>query len=187
MARYPGFLTWDEDAGPEGEALEQCRPLRWPGIDKLDMTFVKALIARLLSASYRSPDLLSLFALNKNTLTKLLVYSKEAFARNENIVDITTPPAGRVHVLGDTHGDLHSLVEALSMTGWPAEDNILCFAGDCVDRGSWGVEVFVIILALKLCKPHCVVLLRGNHESTGCTGTFHSSCSINTFCFVSCH
>lgn len=171
---YPGFLEPDEDAGPEGETLEQSSPLGWPGLDKVTFEFVTALISRLVAASYRSPDLLSLFALKKTTLTKLLVHSKEAFAREENIVDITTPPNGRVHVFGDTHGDLHSLMEGLSLAGWPAPDNIVCFAGDCVDRGSWGVEVFAVVLVLKLWRPDCVFLLRGNHESTGCTGTFSS-------------
>lgn len=167
--RYPSFLEVDEGAGPEGESLEQCSPLAWPGLDSVTFDFVKSLISRLLAASYRSPDLLNLFALRKATLTKLLVHARELLAREPNVVDIVTPSNGRVRVFGDTHGDLHSLVEALYIAGWPAPDNLVCFAGDCVDRGSWGVEVLVVILTLKLWRPDCVFLLRGNHETTSCT------------------
>lgn len=167
--RYPGFVELDEEAGPEGETLEQCSPLAWPGLDSVTFDFVKSLISRLLSASYRPPDLLNLFALRKTALTKLLVLAKELLAQEPNVVDIVTPPSGCVRVFGDTHGDLHSLIEALYIAGWPAPDNFVCFAGDCVDRGSWGVEVLVVILALKLWRPDCVFLLRGNHETTGCT------------------
>lgn len=34
-------------------------------------------------------------------------------------------------------------------------------AGDFVDRGAWGLEVLVLLLAWKLALPHRVFLLRG--------------------------
>jgi hypothetical protein len=37
--------------------------------------------------------------------------------------------------------------------------------GDYVDRGAWGVEVLVLLLAWKLCLPSNVWLTRGNHVS----------------------
>ena len=42
-------------------------------------------------------------------------------------------------------------------------------AGDFVDRGAWGLEVLVLLAALKLAAPGAVTLLRGNHESSTCT------------------
>lgn len=165
--QYSGFIRPD-DAGPRGETLEQCTPLPWPGLQEFPSDFVHDLISRLIAASYRPPELVGLFALRKAALTKLLVFAKEIFSCENNIVDIVVPPKGRVHVFGDTHGDLHSLVEGLFRVGWPSEENVLCFAGDCVDRGSWGVEVFVVLLALKLWNKKHVFLLRGNHETAGC-------------------
>ena len=38
-----------------------------------------------------------------------------------------------------------------------------------MDRGAWGLEVLVLLAALKAAAPGCVTLLRGNHESSTCT------------------
>lgn len=166
-SRFLGFLENDQ-AGPEGESLEQCFPIPWPQQDSVSFQFVSSLLGRLLAASYRSPDLLNSFALSKSTLAKILAAARSVLSREPNILDVVIHPRGRIHIFGDTHGDLHSLVEALAASGWPSPENILCFAGDCVDRGAWGVEVLSIILALKLWQPQNVFVLRGNHETTGC-------------------
>jgi hypothetical protein len=42
-------------------------------------------------------------------------------------------------------------------------------AGDYVDRGAWGIELMLALLAFKLASPTRVFLLRGNHESKNCT------------------
>jgi len=175
-ARYPGIIEEDE-AGDEGEMLELCKPVIWPGLEYIDESYVKALISRLVSASYREPELLNMFALRKSCLTRILVFAKECFAKEKTLVDVLVPHHGQVHVFGDTHGDIHSLMEGLTKTGLPGPGNILCFAGDCVDRGSWGVEVLTILFVLKLWKPECVYIVRGNHETSGCATRygFHSS------------
>jgi len=41
-----------------------------------------------------------------------------------------------------------------------------------VDRGAWGVELLLAVLALKLALPRCVCVLRGNHESNLCTKVY---------------
>ncbi len=38
-----------------------------------------------------------------------------------------------------------------------------------MDRGAWGLEVLLLLAALKLAAPARVTLLRGNHESSTCT------------------
>ncbi|KAF3947439.1 hypothetical protein CMV_026424 [Castanea mollissima] len=48
----------------------------------------------------------------------------------------------------------------------------LCFNGDYVDRGAWGLETFLLLLAWKVFMPHRVFLLRGNHESKYCTSVY---------------
>jgi len=34
-----------------------------------------------------------------------------------------------------------------------------------VDRGNWGVEVFLLLLAWKIARPSAIYLTRGNHET----------------------
>lgn len=168
MSDLFGDFMAPDDAGAKGETLERCLPLPWPGADGLNEEFVRALLPRLVASSYRLPEELGIFGLRKGTVLKILARAKDLFSREKNILDIVVPPNGKVHVFGDTHGDLHSLVQAISMAGWPSEDNIYCFAGDYVDRGSWGVEVFILLATLKLWKKSCVFAIRGNHETEGC-------------------
>lgn len=165
---YPNITIPDDPAAEKGESLESCIPLQWPGISNIDEPYIRTLITRLLSASYQSPHCLSLHALAPTTLMKLLRQAAVTLSNENNIVDVVVPHEGCVHVFGDIHGDLHSLVNALNQTGLPSETNNLVFAGDYVDRGPWGVEVLTIILFLKLWRPNSIYLLRGNHETTGC-------------------
>eukprot|EP01059_Diplonema_ambulator_P020060 TRINITY_DN33757_c0_g1_i1.p1 TRINITY_DN33757_c0_g1~~TRINITY_DN33757_c0_g1_i1.p1 ORF type:complete len:353 (+),score=99.24 TRINITY_DN33757_c0_g1_i1:313-1371(+) len=72
------------------------------------------------------------------------------------------------YVVGDLHGsyrDLNNILSEILPFGEIAlcPERILCL-GDYVDRGKWGVECFVKLLALKAMGPDTVFLLRGNHE-----------------------
>ncbi|KAM3693095.1 hypothetical protein ACJW31_08G139500 [Castanea mollissima] len=46
------------------------------------------------------------------------------------------------------------------------------FNGDYVDRGAWGLETFLLLLAWEVFMPDRVFLLRGNHESKYCTSNY---------------
>jgi Calcineurin-like phosphoesterase len=54
------------------------------------------------------------------------------------------------------------------------KNNDMCasVAGDFVDRGSWGLEVLLVLVTLKLALPQSVFLLRGNHEGKMCTKAY---------------
>ena len=72
------------------------------------------------------------------------------------------------YVFGDIHGNYADL--SYFLTSVVAFKNLmystgnLLFLGDYVDRGDFGLECVVLLLALKISAPNRVLLLRGNHE-----------------------
>ncbi|KAJ7547212.1 hypothetical protein O6H91_08G075400 [Diphasiastrum complanatum] len=73
-----------------------------------------------------------------------------------------------VVLVGDVHGQLHDVLHLLEITGYPGSDQIYVFNGDYVDRGAWGFETYILLLAWKVLLPKRVFLLRGNHETRFC-------------------
>ncbi|PRQ56892.1 putative protein-serine/threonine phosphatase [Rosa chinensis] len=58
-----------------------------------------------------------------------------------------------VVVVGDVHGQLHDVLFLLKDAGYPSENRVFVFNGDYVDRGAWGLETFLILLAWKVLMP----------------------------------
>jgi serine/threonine-protein phosphatase 2B catalytic subunit len=52
-------------------------------------------------------------------------------------------------IVGDLHGQFYDLVHMLEKAGDPAEINYL-FLGDYVDRGIFGLEVVLCLIAIKV-------------------------------------
>ncbi|RLG61536.1 serine/threonine protein phosphatase [archaeon] len=71
-------------------------------------------------------------------------------------------------IIGDIHGDIHTLVKILEKSKFERrirKDNfITVFLGDYVDRGPYSVEVFLLISMLKIDHSEKIIVLRGNHE-----------------------
>lgn len=70
------------------------------------------------------------------------------------------------YVMGDLHGNLEDLL-SLEKTIWkqmPCLGANYLFLGDYVDRGQWGFECSLYIIAFKILNPNKVTMLRGNHE-----------------------
>lgn len=72
-------------------------------------------------------------------------------------------------VVGDLHGDLHSLNRILDEINFKKflsnPNNKLIFLGDYVDRGSDPLGVLYKICSLKQSYLDSVILMRGNHEA----------------------
>jgi protein phosphatase len=76
---------------------------------------------------------------------------------------------GAAVVTSDLHGDLESLIQILKKSNFLQRTKqkggvTLVFLGDYGDRGAHSVEVYYIILKLKLLFPQKTILIRGNHE-----------------------
>lgn len=81
------------------------------------------------------------------------------------LVDITVPDDGEITVCGDVHGQYYDLLNIWKLNGPPSETNPYLFNGDFVDRGSFSLEVILILFAWKLAFPQHLHLARGNHET----------------------
>ncbi len=70
-----------------------------------------------------------------------------------------------VIIVGDLHGDLDALETILDKTRFFDKYALtIIFLGDYGDRGKESVEVYHLILNLKIRFPDRIILLRGNHE-----------------------
>lgn len=67
-------------------------------------------------------------------------------------------------VFGDLHGQYFDVLNMLGLSGMPSKDSLFLFNGDFVDRGSWSIEVALLLYCMKLQDPSQVFFNRGNHE-----------------------
>lgn len=95
---------------------------------------------------------------------RLLEDAVRLFSQEATLVDIEVPTGDHVNVVGDVHGQLFDFLSIFEANGWPSEENRFLFNGDFVDRGSYSVEIMLILLAFKLALPKHFFLSRGNHE-----------------------
>ena len=105
-------------------------------------------------------DLKEMKCLNERDVKHLCDKAKEIFVEESNVQNVSTP----VIICGDIHGQIYDLFE-LFKKGGDIPYSRYIFMGDFVDRGNNSVEVFELLLALKVKYPGHITLLRGNHES----------------------
>jgi serine/threonine-protein phosphatase 5 len=103
--------------------------------------------------------------LHRKYVLMLIERVHELLVKLPNIVDVDVPTNGLLTICGDIHGQYYDLLKLLELNGGPSSKHFYMFNGDFVDRGSFSVEVILLLIAWKCLYPDYVHLIRGNHEN----------------------
>ena len=89
---------------------------------------------------------------------------------------VAFPAGSKVAIFGDIHGEFATLLHELQVIRGKngmdnrlrmAEHSAAIFCGDLLDRGAHAIEVFALVVLLRLANPTRVFIARGNHEGSG--------------------
>ena len=105
---------------------------------------------------------------SKSDFLQIVSQARQLFAREPNLLQVIDP----VTIIGDIHGQFYDLLKILDLGG-DLEHTKLLFLGDFVDRGSFSIEILLLLYSLKINFPSRVFMLRGNHECRQLTTFFN--------------
>ncbi|XP_006466008.2 serine/threonine-protein phosphatase 7 isoform X1 [Citrus sinensis] len=144
-------------------------PLSWPRNGRISLEWIQLLISTFKWSSWKDPK--EFQNVMPVTVVKKLISAASKIMREErNCVKLRVREDSEVIVVGDILGQFHDLVALFEENaGFPSDHRYFVFNGNYVDKGSWGLEVLLVLLAWKVLMPHRVYLLRGNHETKNCT------------------
>ena len=103
--------------------------------------------------------------LHSKYVYQILIGVRQVLKELPSMVEVPVPEGTTINVCGDTHGQYYDLLNIFKLQGWPSESNPYLFNGDFVDRGSFSVEVVLLLLTFKLLYPNHLHMTRGNHET----------------------
>ncbi|XP_027928541.1 serine/threonine-protein phosphatase 7-like isoform X3 [Vigna unguiculata] len=168
-------LRFDNGMDEIQESLLPCfeQFLMWPPNDCVTIEWVQDVMVILEHASQKMLPSEFCHVVPTLLVDKLTGAACSILCKEPNCVEINCQGEdSRVIVVGDIHGQIHDLMFLFKHEGVPSENQIYVFNGNYVDKGAWGIEVFLVLLAWKVLMPHRVFLLRGNHESRYCTARY---------------
>ena len=105
--------------------------------------------------------------ITQEDITSLLSSVKDVLKTEPTMLQLQ---AGIV-IVGDLHGNIDDLIRIFERLRYPPATRYL-FLGDYVDRGIYGLEVLLLLFALKVKFPQHIYLIRGNHETESLTGVY---------------
>uniref|UniRef100_A0A8C4QPA9 Serine/threonine-protein phosphatase n=1 Tax=Eptatretus burgeri TaxID=7764 RepID=A0A8C4QPA9_EPTBU len=103
--------------------------------------------------------------LHRKYAYQILLQVKQILQKLPSLMEINLKDGEMISICGDIHGQYYDLLNIFHLNGLPSEDNPYLFNGDFVDRGSWSLEVILVLFGFKVLYPNHFYLLRGNHET----------------------
>ncbi|XP_065620919.1 serine/threonine-protein phosphatase 7 [Quercus suber] len=126
--------------------------LIWPPDDCITLDWIWTLISTIKQFSQNHPPSEFQSVMPISVVDKLVDNASSILSKEPNCVKIDCHGVdSRVVVVGDIHGQFHDLLHLLENAGFPSENQFYVFNGNYVDRGAWGLEVFLLLLAWKVC------------------------------------
>lgn len=134
-------------------------PITWPQDGNLSIEWIQNLTLCFDWSSKNLPPSELPSVLPVQVFDSLILIASKMLHKEPNCVpiqpfrsepDSSSSSAASVVVVGDVHGQLHDLLFLLRDAGYPSKDRIFVFNGDYVDRGAWGLETFLLLLAWKV-------------------------------------
>jgi len=135
------------------ESLLPCfqQFLMWPPDDCVTIEWVQDVMVILEQASQKMLPSEFCHVVPTLLVDKLTDAAFSILCKEPNCVEINClGEDSRVIVVGDLHGQFHDLMFLFKHAGLPSENQIYVFNGNYVDKGAWGIEVFLVLLAWKV-------------------------------------
>lgn len=98
-------------------------------------------------------------SINEKQIISLCLRVSQKFNKEPQII----PLSGDFIIVGDVHGDIHSLLRIFNRFNYPPKSSYI-FLGDYIDRGKYSCEVILFLYSLKILFPMNIFMIRGNHE-----------------------
>ncbi|KAJ2896741.1 Serine/threonine-protein phosphatase T [Zalerion maritima] len=103
--------------------------------------------------------------IHRKYVYQIIIMVKKLVYEEPTMVEMEIPDGVTLTVCGDTHGQYFDLMELFRLNGKPNDDHWYLFNGDFVDRGSWSLEIALVLYAHKWLRPNKFFINRGNHET----------------------
>ncbi|XP_008458903.1 serine/threonine-protein phosphatase 7-like isoform X2 [Cucumis melo] len=155
--------------------------ISWPPNGSLTLEWVVEMMKTLeLSSRNYTPSEFQLI-MPVSVVDSILNVAASILHKEPNCLEIDCHgEVSNVVIVGDIHGHYHDLLHLFELANFPSESQYYVFNGNYVDRGAWGLEVFLVLLAWKILMPDRVYLLRGNHETRFCTSSYGFEKEVRT-------
>jgi len=145
-----GAVAMDPSPSPSTAAPQAPPVVEWPEGGALTRDWVAGLASTLDWCSRHLPADRLPTVLPPALVQRLVLAAAAILHREPNLVRVDPRPGQSVVVVGDVHGQLHDVIFLLRDAGFPSEERVFVFNGDYVDRGAWGLETLLLLLAWKV-------------------------------------